>query len=132
MVPVTLPETEAVVIEEHESTDPFDAFPGIEMRDDESHGAAMLGREWLAIMFEGENYVRALEIFQRDVRGVAFLGKNQNEFGSGLELDLFEDFRKQNALPTIVEAAPTGNAMEVAGDFGLGEGLADGERTGES
>jgi hypothetical protein len=36
VVAVAFPETKAVVVEELEAADPFDAFPGVQMRDDEA------------------------------------------------------------------------------------------------
>lgn len=42
MIAIAFPETEAVLIEQHETAHPFHAFPGVEMRHDEAHWAAMV------------------------------------------------------------------------------------------
>lgn len=62
MVAIAFPETQAIVVEEHEAADPLDAFPGVEMRNDEAERAAVIGAERLAVMFECEENIRAEQI----------------------------------------------------------------------
>ena len=58
MVAVAFPETQAVEVEKLESTNPFDAFPGVEMRDDQAQGAAMFASERFAVVLEREENTR--------------------------------------------------------------------------
>ena len=60
------------------------------------------------------------EIFERNVRGVALFGQNQDVFGRGSWSDEFENFGEENASPSVVEAAPASDAVEVRseGDYG--------------
>src|ERR1700722_10275869 len=76
VITVTFPEAEAVVVEKHEAAHPFDAFPSIEMWNDQAQWAAVLTSERFAIVLEGEQDVGLQQIFERHVGGVALFGKN--------------------------------------------------------
>ena len=89
------------------------------MGNDEADGSTVIGGERGAVMFEGEKYVRTLEILQGDVGGVALFGEDENEFSAGLQSDALENFSEEHTFPEIVETAPAGDAVKVAGDFGL-------------
>ena len=64
------------VVEKDEAADPLNAFPGIEMRNDEAQGAAMLGGERLAVMVESEENIGLHQIFERYICGVALFREN--------------------------------------------------------
>jgi len=72
VIAVAFPEAETFFIEEHEAAHPFDAFPGVEMRDDQADRAAVLGGERDTVVIECEQDIRVLEVGERDVCGVAF------------------------------------------------------------
>ncbi len=62
VVAVLLPEAGLVVVEEFEAADPFHAFPGVEVRDDQAHGVAVIGGERFAVVFQREERGGAEEI----------------------------------------------------------------------
>lgn len=82
----------------------------------------MLRGERLAVVLEGKEHIGAQKILQGDVGGVALFGKHENKLGTGFSIYAPEDFGEQNAFPEVVEAAPTGDAVKIAGDFGLRQG----------
>jgi hypothetical protein len=86
---------------------------------DQADRAAVFGGKWQAIVVEREQNIGTLQVFERDVCGVAFFGENENVFHFGVWFDELQNFAEQDAVPSIVQAAPTGDAMEVGGDFGL-------------
>ena len=92
------------------------------MRHNETNGAAMIGGKRLAVVFESKENIGTSEVLQRDVGCVALFRKDENEFGAGFRLDPLEYIREENALPAVIEAAPTSDAVEIAGDLGLREG----------
>src|SRR5271169_944386 len=119
VIAVAFPEAEAVVVEQHETSDPLDAFPCVELRDDEAQRAAVLASKRLAVMLEGEENIWLQQIFERHVGRVTLLGKNGSKMRAGLWLDQLHHIREQHTFPVIVEAAPARNAMEVGHGFGL-------------
>jgi len=60
VIPVPLPKAETIVIEEHETADPFRTFPCVEMRDNQTERTTMVGSKRFPVMFEGEQNVWAL------------------------------------------------------------------------
>ena len=122
VIAVPFPEAEAIVIEEHETADPLHTFPGVKVRDNKTERATVIGRKGFAIVFESEEHVRTLKVFQWDVGGVTCFGENESEFGAGFQRDAFENFGEEDTLPAIVKAAPAGDTVEIAGDFRLREG----------
>jgi hypothetical protein len=91
------------------------------MRNDEAKRAPVFSAERLTIMFESKEHIRTQEIVEGDVGGIAFLGEDEDKFRSRLAFYVLQDIAEENALPAIVEAAPAGDTMEVAGDFDLRE-----------
>src|SRR5580704_7354671 len=73
----------------------------------------MLASERLTVMLEGEENVRFQQVFERHVRGVAFLSKNGSKMSGGLRLDQLHHVRKEDTFPVIVQAAPARDAVEV-------------------
>ena len=57
VIAVALPETELVVVEKLKAADPFDTFPGVQMRDDQTQRAAVLGGEGFTIVFKGKEHI---------------------------------------------------------------------------
>src|ERR1700745_843022 len=102
MVAVAFPEAETVFVEQNKTANPLDAFPGVEMGEDEADRAAMLGGEWSAIVVECEQNMRALHIFEWNVCGIFFFGEQQNVFGFGFWLDQLQNVAEENTLPLVV------------------------------
>ena len=122
VVAVAFPEAKAVVVEEHETANPFDAFPGVKVRDDESKRAAVIGGEGFAIVLGGEQDLRAEQVGKGDVGGVALVGKDQDVSGSGPGFGAIEDIGEADTFPMVVEAAPAGDTMKIACGFALRKG----------
>src|SRR5215471_10199420 len=127
-VAALLPESAAVVSEKLDLADPLRSLPRIELRGDHPAGAAVLGRQRLALPSVHEQHIVLGRARQRQVRRVRDVGSrreivasNQDvsrvrlrhgELGDGLEADPF---------PVIVEPAPRRHAVEVADVLDLGE-----------
>jgi len=121
VVAVLLPETGLVVVHEFEAADPFDAFPGVEMRHDEAQWVAVIGGEGFAVVFQREESRGTEEVGERDVGGIAVFGFDHDVRGSGADADPLQEVGKKDAFPADVEAAPAGDAVHVGGDLGHGE-----------
>src|ERR1700751_5280115 len=66
MVAVAFPEAETVFVEQNKTAHPLDAFPGVEVRNDEADRAAVLGSERNAIVIESEENVGTQQILERN------------------------------------------------------------------
>jgi len=84
VVAVAFPEAETVFIEEHETANPLDGFPCVEMRNNEAERAAVFGGEWLAVMVESEEHVWAEQIGERDVGGEPSSARTRTYLAAGL------------------------------------------------
>src|SRR5919107_1590754 len=67
VVAAFFPEARLVFGEEAHALDPLRGLPSVEPRDDEAHGAAVLGRDGLAVVRPGEERVFGQEVFQGEV-----------------------------------------------------------------
>src|ERR1043165_3990761 len=74
VVAALLPEARAVFGEKLDALDPLGRLPGVEARDDEADGAAVFGRDGLAVVRPGEERVLGEEIFDGEVRRPAVVG----------------------------------------------------------
>ena len=122
MVAIALPETELIALEDFETAYPLHAFPRVEVRNNEAEGTPMVGGERLAIVFKGEEDVGTQEVSKRNVGSVALLGEEESELRVGFGPRALKDFGEEHAFPTIVEAAPARDTVEVAGGLGLRKG----------
>src|SRR5215468_8105461 len=127
-VAALLPESAAVVSEKLDLADPLRSLPRIELRGDHPAGAAVLGRQWLALPGMHEQHIVLGRARERQVRRVWNVGSRREivastqhvsgvrprhgELGDGLEADPF---------PEVVEPAPCRHAVEVADVLDLGE-----------
>ena len=74
VIAAQLPEARLVPLRELQAVDPLRRLPEVEMRDEQARGAAMLGRERLALVLRSASCLAADEIFRRHVGGVAVIG----------------------------------------------------------
>src|SRR5437868_12116549 len=69
VVAVALPEAGAVAVGEFEAAEPLGAFPEVEVGDDETERAAVVGGQRLAVVVGSQEDVVAVEVRQRQVGG---------------------------------------------------------------
>src|SRR5882724_8832902 len=74
-------------------------------------------------MLEGKNRFGHHQIGERKVCGVSVLASQNSEASFGLWRHEFHDVSEEDALKTVVEAAPARHAVHVAFDFGLREAV---------
>src|SRR5437660_10595246 len=91
------------------------------MRHYQPQWISMIWREWLAIVMSSEQNVFAIQIRQRNVCSIALLRMYQHIAGFWLGFNASEDLAHGHASPAVIEAAPAGNAVEVAGSFNAGQ-----------
>src|SRR3954468_15621752 len=85
VVAALLPEARLVLCEEANALDPLGRLPGVELRDDEADGAAVLGRDGRAVVQPCEERVLGEEVFNGQVRRpavVVSLGHDKLRLGS--------------------------------------------------
>ncbi len=123
VIAVALPEAGTVVVEEHEAANPLHTFPGVEMRDNKTNRSTVIDGKGLTIVFEGEEDIGTLEVLEGNVGAIAFFGLDEGECGSWFQGDAFQNLGEKDAFPEIVEAAPAGHTVKIAGDFGFGKGM---------
>src|SRR5919107_5875211 len=88
VVAALLPEAGLVLGEEADALDPLGGLPRVELRDDEADGAAVLGRDGLAVVRPGEEGVFGEEVFDGQVRRPAVVvGFGDNELRPGTHAD---------------------------------------------
>jgi hypothetical protein len=134
VVAVLLPKTGLVMVHEFEAADPFDAFPGVEMRDDQAQWVAVIGGEGFAVVFEGEKGGGTEEVGKRDVGGVAVFGFDHDVGSAGADADAFEQVenrtpsqRTSNRLQRVTQCMSA-----VTGDRGRRENSSQVRRTRSS
>src|SRR5688572_24184141 len=74
-----LPEPELVLLEHAQAAHPLRALPEIEMRDQQPRGAAVLGRQWLAVVAIDDPRLAAGHVGERQVRRVAAVAEREDE-----------------------------------------------------
>src|SRR2546427_4981997 len=79
MVPVLLPKTGHVLFQELEAAHPLGALPEVEVRHEQAGGPAVLRREPLPIVLQGDQVVRAVQVAERQVRRESLLREDRSE-----------------------------------------------------
>src|SRR6185312_165252 len=115
VVAVRLPEAGLVGRLEQEAPYPLGALPEVVLRDEHARGAAVLGRERLAVVGEDHPRLAARDVLERQVGRVAAVRVLDHEVGC--RLDSFEERVDRDASPDGVELRPLGHAVDVAGDL---------------
>src|SRR6185312_12761637 len=113
VVTARFPEAGTVGGDELDAADPFGAFPEIEPRHDRAHRTAMLARQRTTLPGMGEQHVVGIEFGQREVGRVVVIAVEDNEARGSHGPDRREDMPRADALPHIVEARPSGDAVNV-------------------
>src|SRR6185312_10886171 len=91
------------------------------MRNDEAQRVAVLGGEGLAIVMSGEQYFFPVKVGQGHIGSESLFGMDQDVGGLRLGMDAGQQFAESYAVPVVVETAPSGHTMEVAGALDFGE-----------
>ena len=123
MIAVAFPETGTVFSEEFEAAEPFGALPGVELGDDEAGGSAVFDAERLAVVVGSDEGVGSEEIGEGEVRRPAeIVAEGADEFCLGFgATGEFEKSCDRDAGPSVIEAGPAGDAVEIGEDFRSGE-----------
>lgn len=85
------------------------------MRNDEAQRTTVLGGERLTVVMGGEQYFFPVKVSQGHVGSESLFGVNQDAGRFRLGMDSGQQFAESHAVPVVVEAAPSGHTMEVAG-----------------
>ncbi len=120
VVSVLFPEPRDIVVQELQPTQPFDRLPGVEMGHNQTQRVTVVRRKRLTVMMSGQQDIVTIQISKRDISGEALLSVYQNMRRFSLRIDSTKHFPKRHALPLIVKAAPTRDAVKIAGITKLG------------
>src|SRR5207237_4804993 len=81
----------------------------------------VLRRERLAIMMCRQKDLVAIQIRQGNIGSKALLRMHQHVHNSGLQLHSTQHFAESHAFPFVIETAPTGHTVKIAGSSDLRE-----------
>src|SRR5215831_18242349 len=111
VIPKRLPKTRFILVQQSETTNPLCALPKIEVRDQQSCRAAVLGSERLSLI--GISYPRlpAQYILDRKIRSVTTITKGNYVFG--MVIDLCQQCIDRDPLPICVQFGPLRHTMDV-------------------
>ena len=119
-----LPEARLVLLRKLQAAHPFARLPEIEMRHQQPCRPAMVGLKRLPLIVERDHGLAADEIGRWHIGRVAVEGMGEHELGRRRgEGCRGENVVDQHALPGRVELRPFGDAMDVAGLPGFGQGI---------
>jgi hypothetical protein len=121
VIAILFPESWDIMIQKFQAAQPLHGLPRVEVRHYKAHWITMIRSQRLAIVMSGEQDFRSVEIGERNVGGKALLGVNQNVSGLRLGVNAVQQFLHGDAGPTIVEAAPASNTVEVARGLDFGQ-----------
>ena len=99
------------------------AFPGVQFRDDDARGAAVIARDRFAVELGGDEDVVVTDIVVADVGGVAVVAGEKDVPHFRFWPNEFDEGEEGDAAPATIELAPGGDAVEVAHVFKLREGV---------
>ena len=121
MVAVLFPEAGLILGHEADAAQPLGGLPEVQMRHDQTGRAAMLGRDGLAVKFEGDHAATFDHVPGGQVGGVAAVGEGHEVGRNVADAGGGEQVVDGHAFPGGVQLAPLGDAMDVGEDFGLGQ-----------
>src|SRR6185437_4254244 len=113
VVAIGLPEAGLVAVEQVKAAHPFSALPEVQMRHEQPHRAAMLGRQRLAVVAERQPRLAAGHVRDRQVGGVPAVAEGQHVLRVGAYL--FEQGLDRHCLPAGVQLGPAGDTVDVSG-----------------
>src|SRR5690242_3470107 len=119
VVAVRLPEARMLLFLQTDPTDPLRALPEVEVRDEKTDRAAVLGVQRLTVELVGNPGLAAGDVVEREVGRVAAVGEDRRELRG--RVDPIHEGVDRNALPAGVELRPLGDAVDVLGDAFRGE-----------
>src|SRR4051794_26833514 len=108
-----LPEARLVLVHEMQPAHPLRALPEVQVRDEQTGRAAVLGLEVAAVVAVHDPCTSARQVLERKVGGVAAVRERRDIAAE--RLDPLEQRVDGYALPARVELRPGGDAMDVDG-----------------
>src|SRR6266567_2060078 len=112
------PITGLVVFEKAHASNPLRRFPGVELRNDQAHWAAVFRRNRLAVVHESEERIFFEEIFDGNVRGpTVIVSESEYKLCFRFHPCKVGDLARRDTGPDIVEPRPARYAMKVCVDF---------------
>src|SRR5215213_4070082 len=122
VVAALLPEARPVFGEEAHALDPLRGLPRVEPRDDEAHGAAVLGRYGPAVVRPREERIFGEEVLDGEVRRpVVIVAFGDDELRLGPDARQLGNRPREHARPEVVETRPARDAVEVCVDLRRGQ-----------
>jgi len=111
VIPKRFPKTRFILVEQSETTNPLCALPKVEVRDQQSGRAAVLGCEGLSLT--GISYPRlpAQYILDRKIRSVTTITKGY--YVPGMVIDLCQQCIDRDPFPICVQFGPLRHTMDV-------------------
>ena len=102
---------------------PFRALPRVTLWHHQAHRTAMLGRERFSENAMGQNHIVVEQGFQRQVGGVLVGAVQGHETGLIRRLGAQDYFARRHPLPVHVELRPACDAVKIAGQLDLRQGV---------
>src|SRR5262249_41531025 len=111
VIPKRLPKTRFIFVEQSETANPLGALPKIEVRNQQSRGAAVLGSERLSFICIAPPHLPPTDAFNRKIRSVTAITKGNYVFG--MVIDLCQQCIDRDSLPICVQFGPLRHTMDV-------------------
>src|SRR5579863_205951 len=113
MVSANFPETATIVDRKLDRAHPFCALPAVELRHYQAQREAVIGIEAAAVVTPREHHVVVEKFLERKVGGIAAVAQDKDVARVGLEFHLAHQVANLDAFPTVIEARPGSDAVEV-------------------
>src|SRR5262249_14445347 len=104
VIPERLPKTRLILVEQSETANPLGARPEVEVRNQQSRGAAVLGSERLSFIGIDHPRLPTRDVFHRKIRSVATITKGNYVFS--MVIDLCQQCIDRDPLPICVQFGP--------------------------
>src|SRR2546430_511669 len=118
MIAAFFPETRLVFGEEAHAFYPLRGFPRVKLRNDQTHRAAVFGRNWRAVMQESEERILIQEVFDRNVGGPAvIISLSDDELCFRFHPGELRNLARRHTGPDVIEPRPARDAMKVGIDL---------------
>src|SRR5947209_572152 len=118
MVAALFPEASLVLFEEAHALDPLGGFPGVELRDDQADGAAVFGRNRLAVVRPGEERIFGEKIFDGEIgRPTVIVAERDDELRLRLDANNARKLARRDSAPDVIQTRPARHAMKVRIDL---------------
>src|SRR5215213_4592027 len=107
------PEARLVLFHQANAAHPLSALPKIQVRYHHPGRATMFWRKRFPIIFQSDKGLTVDHIRERYVCGVASIAKGSDEQGVPIQVSMFEQCIKADALPLHVEMSPLGDTGNI-------------------